>query len=77
MEQMQQNALMKVPRAVAALGEPCSAKLVYSAILRGECRAIKIGTGRHVRTSPAWVMAWLNSRASGGPAGREELRHSA
>lgn len=72
------NTLMKVPKALDQIGNPCSPKLVFAAIRKSECRAVRIGTGRHVRTTPAWVLAYLNARASGpAPTSTEQLRQSA
>jgi len=58
----------------AAEAASISPKLVYAAVRSGECRSIRIGTGRNVRLTLEWLNDWLTAAASGGP---NELQKSA
>ena len=63
-------------KQAAALAQ-MSQGLIYAAVRSGALRSIRVGAGRSVRTTEQWVHEWLAASATGGPAGREELRQSA
>jgi excisionase family DNA binding protein len=55
-----------------------STDLIYAACASGALRSIRLGAGRHIRTTEQWVHSYLASLAKGGPeANGHGLRQSA